>query len=78
MSVHEGFLFRKEREVFLKENKNNIYRLTADEAQRRFETDFERGLTSQEASARLERHGPNQLKEGKKTPFWKKFLLELR
>ena len=78
LSVHEGFLFRKEREVFLKENKNNIYRLTADETQRRFETDFERGLTSQEASARLERHGPNQLKEGKKTPFWKKFLLQFK
>ena len=40
-------------------------------------TDAERGLTAQEASARLEKFGLNKLAEGKKTPLWRRFLDQL-
>ena len=35
------------------------------------------GLSTQEAEKRLEQYGKNKLKEGKKTPLWKRFLDEL-
>lgn len=35
------------------------------------------GLSSREAAERLERFGRNKLKEGEKTPLWKRFLDEL-
>lgn len=35
------------------------------------------GLSSDEAARRLETIGPNKLKEGEKTPLWKRFLKEL-
>ena len=35
------------------------------------------GLSSREAAERLEKYGRNKLKEGKKTPLWKRFLDEL-
>jgi Ca2+-transporting ATPase len=34
----------------------------------------EKGLTSEEAAKRLERHGPNELTKEPPTPFWKLFL----
>lgn len=37
----------------------------------------EQGLSSEEASKRFEKYGPNKLKEAKKEPLWKKFLKEL-
>lgn len=37
----------------------------------------ENGLSANEAETRLEKHGKNKLKEGKKTPLWKRFLSEL-
>ena len=39
-------------------------------------TDETRGLTSQEAKARLEKFGPNSLGEEKKIPLWKRFLAQ--
>lgn len=38
----------------------------------------ERGLSPEEASGRLEEHGPNMLEEGQKTGFWGKLLEQLR
>ena len=38
----------------------------------------ENGLSSAEASARLEQYGKNKLKEGKKTPLIVRFLEELK
>ena len=35
------------------------------------------GLSGREAAERLEKYGKNNLKEGKKTPLWKRFLDEL-
>ena len=40
-----------------------------------FKTD-EKGLSTQEARARLETHGPNKLAEPPKVPVWQKFLLQ--
>ena len=37
-------------------------------------TDVEQGLTEAEATARLERFGPNQLEAGRPVPAWRKFL----
>lgn len=37
-------------------------------------TDLERGLTAQEAQARLEKFGPNELKERPRPGFWKMLL----
>ncbi|MBP5654133.1 MAG: cation-translocating P-type ATPase [Clostridiales bacterium] len=39
-------------------------------------TDIKKGLTSDEAAARLAKYGPNSLGEEKKTPLWKRFLLQ--
>lgn len=38
----------------------------------------ERGLSPEEASGRLEEHGPNMLEEGQKTGFWGKLLEQLK
>ena len=42
------------------------------------QTDLDSGLTSAEASQRLERYGSNQLRAEEKEPFWKEFIEELR
>jgi Ca2+-transporting ATPase len=41
-------------------------------------TDLERGLSSQEAAARLASHGPNALPEPEPTPGWKRFVDQFR
>ena len=53
-----------------------FYHLTEEEATAAVKTTPE-GLSSEEAAARLERGGRNKLNEGKKTPIWKRFLLQL-
>lgn len=45
-----------------------------DEVCKHFNTDPEKGLTSEEAKERLEKYGLNKLQEGKKTPFIIKLL----
>jgi len=49
--------------------------LSSQEASKRLETDLERGLTTAEAAARLERFGPNELVE-RQGPSWWKLLLD--
>ncbi len=39
-------------------------------------TDLKRGLTAQEAQARLENYGPNELKERPRTSFWRMLLAQ--
>ena len=41
------------------------------------QTDVTTGLSQAEAAARLEKNGPNKLKEAEKTPLWKRFLAQL-
>lgn len=47
---------------------------SAEEVSREFDVDIERGLTSAEAAARLERHGPNELRATEGEPAWRRFL----
>ncbi len=48
--------------------------LGVDEVVRRLDTDLDRGLSHDEAAARLERYGPNELEPPSKTPRWRLFL----
>src|SRR5262245_2199358 len=43
-----------------------------------FGTDARRGLTADEAQARLERHGRNELAAERPTPAWRKFLKQFQ
>jgi len=54
-----GYCVRKESKV------NNWWHLDTQEAIKRLETDSSKGLSLQEASSRLDKYGPNQLKEKK-------------
>jgi len=54
--------------------KTPYYMLSADQVLKRLDTDKARGLTSQEAAARLMQYGPNELEPPKKTPLWRLFL----
>lgn len=51
-----------------------FHQLTHKEAGRRLETDLKKGLSQQEALARLERHGRNQIKEKKRQGILLRFL----
>lgn len=48
--------------------------LPADEVARTAGVDPDRGLTSAEAAARLERHGANELRSTPQDPAWRRFL----
>lgn len=48
------------------------------EVKEEFNTDLERGLTSEEAKERLEKYGSNALKEKKKTPIIVRFLEQFK
>ena len=47
---------------------------TAEQIAKEIDTDLVKGLTSDEASLRLAKNGPNSLGEEKKVPLWKRFL----
>ena len=44
--------------------------LSREEVLKKLDSGFEEGLPNKEAAERLEKYGPNQLAEGKKTTFW--------
>jgi len=44
--------------------------LSREEVLEKLESGIEEGLSNKEAAKRLEKYGPNQLAEGKKTTFW--------
>ena len=52
------------------------YRISADEALAALDSDARLGLSENEARARLERHGKNELTAEKPVPAWKKFLAQ--
>lgn len=62
------------RAVPLQENATPAYRQSAQAVLEGFATDASRGLDSQEARARLERYGRNELAGEKPIPAWRKFL----
>ncbi|MBP6086825.1 MAG: cation-translocating P-type ATPase [Pelolinea sp.] len=51
--------------------------LSREEVIQKLGSAAEKGLSSEEAKARLEKYGPNQLAEGKKTTFWQMVLAQL-
>ena len=63
---------RKEVEVL------DWYRKSVDETARALGTDAAMGLTAEEAGARLEKHGPNALKQGKKRTLWQMYLAQFK
>ncbi|HEX2920783.1 MAG TPA: calcium-translocating P-type ATPase, PMCA-type [Bacteroidales bacterium] len=56
----------------------NYFNREAAEIAKDLESDADNGLTSQEASKRLENHGPNKIGSKKKKSFLKMFLLQFR
>jgi P-type Ca2+ transporter type 2C len=56
----------------------DVYRMTAEEVVAKFSTDQRRGLSSQEAGARLQRYGPNELETEKPVPAWRRFLTQFQ
>ncbi len=52
--------------------------LSPDEVTRRFELDAAHGLIADEASRRLDAHGPNRLAERRPRPAWLKFFDQFR
>ncbi len=49
---------------------------TAEQVAQELDTDLVKGLTSNEASLRYAKNGPNSLGEEKKVPLWKRFLAQ--
>ena len=54
------------------------YRETAEAVAAALGSDAERGLSSQEAQARLERYGPNELRAEPPVPAWRRFLAQFQ
>ncbi|HSC14877.1 MAG TPA: cation-transporting P-type ATPase, partial [Gammaproteobacteria bacterium] len=51
-----------------------VYRMSADAVVKAQATDAQLGLGAEEAQARLERYGRNELEAERPTPIWRKFL----
>ncbi|GAI99037.1 unnamed protein product, partial [marine sediment metagenome] len=58
----------------LKEEKINWYTRTIEDIAQHFNVDTSRGLSSKEVKTRLEKYGPNQLKESKGRTVWDMFF----
>jgi Ca2+-transporting ATPase len=54
------------------------YRWTAKEVVAGLTSDAQRGLSTEEARARLERYGPNELEAERPVPAWRRFLAQFR
>jgi Ca2+-transporting ATPase len=59
-------------------NLEAAYRRTVDETVAELGSDAQRGLSSQEVQARLERYGPNELEAEKPVPAWRRFLAQFQ
>ena len=57
---------------------NAGYRRTVEEVVAGLGSDAWRGLSSEEACARLDRYGPNELEAEKPVPAWRRFLAQFR
>ena len=56
----------------------DAYRQSVDELIAALGTDGQRGLTEEEARARLERYGRNELAAEKPVPAWRRFLAQFQ
>jgi Ca2+-transporting ATPase len=57
---------------------SNAYRLSLDEIVATLGTDVRRGLTDEEALARLERYGRNEIAAEEPVPAWRRFLAQFQ
>ena len=55
-----------------------FHQISADDALARLRSDHRHGLSDAEAHARLQQHGPNQLRQQKSTPAWRRLLAQLQ
>src|SRR5512146_1310563 len=55
-----------------------FYQRPVDEVLAAFDTDMRNGLSEEEARARLEKYGKNELTGEEPVPCWKKFLAQFR
>ena len=55
-----------------------FYMLSTEEILKDWKTDAQEGLSAQEARRRLEKCGPNALKEREQTPAWKRFAAQFK
>ncbi len=56
----------------------NPYQQMVEEVVAGLRSNLRRGLSTEEASSRLERNGPNELEAEKPVPAWKRFLAQFR
>lgn len=76
----EDEIYHREKEVFKKAKKDlehflekeSYHKMTVNEVVKAFETDLAVGLTSEEATARLEKYGANELEAKEKETLWEK------
>lgn len=54
------------------------YRQSAEETARQLKTDASAGLSASEAAARLEKYGPNALRQAKKKTLWQMYLEQFK
>jgi Ca2+-transporting ATPase len=59
-------------------DQSDVYQMTAQEVVARLDSDQRRGLSGQEAAARLQRYGPNELETEKPVPAWRRFLAQFQ
>src|SRR5688500_18126720 len=62
----------------VKSNQTDAYRMTAEEVVAELGSDPQRGLSGQDASARLRQYGPNELETEKPVPAWRRFLAQFQ
>ncbi|MCH8545607.1 MAG: cation-transporting P-type ATPase [Cryomorphaceae bacterium] len=53
-----------------------VHHLKIDEVAEKFGSNVQKGLSTEEASERLKKHGPNALPEPPKRPAWKRLLMQ--
>src|SRR5687767_12616104 len=62
----------------VKSNQTDAYLMTAEEVVAELGSDPQRGLSGQDASARLRQYGPNELETEKPVPAWRRFLAQFQ
>src|SRR5215204_4505 len=62
----------------VKSDQTDAYRMTAEEVIAELGSDPQRGLSGQNASARLRQYGPNELETEKPVPAWRRFLAQFQ
>ena len=61
-----------------KSDQTHAYRMTAEEVVAELGSDPQRGLSGQDASARLRQYGPNELEPEKPVAAWRRFLAQFQ